>query len=153
MITSLFVFHPQRSIAEDQFITPLVDVQDVKPLTLEQHVKQIFGDNAEVAMAVFTHESGLDLSTTHYNCKYVSAKNGKVHSKTCKKGDNEKAWSVDCGVAQVNVKGKVCPKKLLTLEGNMEAVEKIYNDQGLSAWVSYTSGAYKKFLKDTNTES
>jgi hypothetical protein len=34
----------------------------------------------------------------------------------------------------------------MTLEGNMVAVEKIYNEQGLRAWVSYNTGAYKKFL-------
>lgn len=124
----------------------MVETEVEVPLTFEQHIEHIFGDNARVATAVLTHESSLNLKAKHYNCKYVSAKTGKTYSTTCKKGDSIKAWSVDCGIAQVNVKGQVCPSKLMTLEGNMVAVEKIYNEQGLRAWVSYTSGAYKKFL-------
>ena len=148
MIASLFVFHLQRLVAEDQKIVPLevVVVEEVKPLTLEQHVEHIFGDNSEVALAVFKHESGLNLTLTHYNCRYVSEKTGKTYSTTCKKGDKYKSWSVDCGIAQINTKGQVCPANLLNLEGNMKAVERIYKEQGIRAWVSYTSGAYKKFL-------
>lgn len=111
------------------------------PITLEQHIERIFGDKAEVALAVFKHESeGLKLDAKNYNCIY----NGK--STFCKKGDEAKAWSVDCGIAQVNIRGKVCPPELLTLEGNMKAVEKIYKQQGLNAWVSYKNGKYKQFL-------
>jgi hypothetical protein len=64
----------------------------------------------------------------------------------CKKGDEYKAWSVDCGIAQINTRGQICPKELLTLEGNMKALEKIYKEQGLNAWVSYKTGAYKRYL-------
>ena len=53
---------------------------------------------------------------------------------------------MDCGIGQANFKGQVGPPKTLTREGNMEVVEKIYKEQGLRAWVSYKSGAYKKFL-------
>jgi hypothetical protein len=145
-VAAMFFFHTQRLIAEDKTIVPLVEVTEVKPLTFEQHIEQIFGENAEIATAVLTHESSLNLKAKHYNCRYVNAKTGKTYSTTCRKGDNEKAWSVDCGIAQVNVKGQVCPSKLMTLEGNMVAVERIYNEQGLRAWVSYNTGAYKKFL-------
>ncbi len=128
VVLSLTIY-PHRGSADDPVIT------------LEQHVQRIFGSKAKVALAVFKHESeGLKLNAINYNCRY----NGR--STFCKKGDIQKAWSVDCGLAQVNVKGKVCPKELMTLEGNMQAVEKIYKEQGLNAWVSYKSGAYKKFL-------
>lgn len=103
-------------------------------------IDDIFGDEAEIATAVLMHESGLRLDAINWNCRYE----GK--SKSCKIEDRHLAWSVDCGIGQTNVKGKVCPAKLLTLDGNMEQIEKIYKSQGLSAWVSYTSGAYKKFL-------
>lgn len=108
--------------------------------TQEQYIQEIFGAKAKIATAVLKHESGMKLDAVNYNCRYDG------RSTFCKKGDKAKAWSVDCGVAQVNVKGTVCPEHLFTLEGNMKAVEKIYNEQGLNAWVSYKTGAYKKFL-------
>lgn len=119
------------------------------PLTFEQHIERIFGENAVVASAVLTHESSLNLEAKNWNCFYTNPETGKRYSKSCKKEDRHLAWSVDCGIAQINVRGQVCPSKLLTLEGNMEAVERIYKTQGLRAWVSYTSGAYKKFLPKT----
>ena len=130
-ILSLLV-SPQRAIAEP------VEISETK--TLEQHIEIIFGENAEVALAVLKHESGLRLDAKGWNCMY----GGK--SRACKPEDRPRAWSVDCGIAQVNVRGQVCPKNLLTLEGNMEQVERIYKEQGLNAWVSYKSGAYKKYM-------
>jgi hypothetical protein len=112
----------------------------IKPKLQEDYIKEIFGDKAKIATAVLMHESSMKLNAINYNCRY----NGK--SKSCKRGDEKLAWSVDCGIAQVNVKGRVCPKHLFTLEGNMKAVEKIYKTQGLKAWVSYTTGRYKKFM-------
>ena len=109
--------------------------------TQEDYIKEIFGAKANIATAVLKHESGMKLDAVNYNCYY-----GK-RSTFCKKEDRVKAWSVDCGIAQVNVKGKVCPKHLFTLEGNMKAVEKIYKEQGLEAWVSYKNGKYKQFMK------
>lgn len=126
---SLLGFNPQRTTADDTVIK-----------TPEQYIKEIFGANAKIATAVLEHESGMNLTAINYNCKY----NGK--STFCKKGDEGKAWSVDCGIGQTNVKGKVCPAHLLTLEGNMEKVEQIYKTQGLNAWVSYKNKKYKQFL-------
>lgn len=130
VLASLIGFYPQRLNADAPIIAPTVD----------QYISNIFGKEAKVAKAVLTHESGLRLDAVNYNCFY----NGK--SKSCKKTDQPKAWSVDCGIAQVNVKGTQCPKELLTLSGNMLAVSKIYKEQGLNAWVSFSSGAYKKYL-------
>lgn len=110
------------------------------PPTLDQYISEIFGSKAPVAKAVIMHESNLKLDSINYNCIY----GGK--STFCKKIDRKNAWSVDCGIAQINVRGTVCPKKLLTLEGNMQAVAVIYKTQGLSAWASYNNGAYKQYL-------
>jgi hypothetical protein len=129
ILTSLYGIIPQR-----------IEAGEPEIKTQEQYIKEIFGANARIATAVLKHESGMNLTAINYNCRY----NGK--STSCKKGDEYKAWSVDCGLAQVNVKGQVCPKELLTLEGNMKAVERIYQEQGLNAWVSWKSGAYKQYL-------
>lgn len=120
-------------------------VKPVVPIEVEEHIIDIFGDKADIATAVLLHEGGMNLDAKGYNCFYTD-KNGKRYSTHCKKEDRPKAWSVDCGLAQINVKGQTCPSELLTLEGNMKEVERIYKTQGLNAWVSYKSGAYKKFL-------
>ena len=127
--SSLLGYQPQR-----------IEAGELPNKTQEQYIQDIFGAKAKVATAVLKHESGMKLNAINYNCRY----NGK--STFCKKGDEYKAWSVDCGIAQVNTKGTVCPEHLLTLEGNMQAVEKIYKEQGLNAWVSYKNKAYLQFM-------
>lgn len=120
--------------------TVLVAADEVPKPTLDEYIQNIFGEKAKIAKAVIMHESQNKLDSVNYDCRY----NGK--STFCRKGDEKKAWSVDCGIAQVNVKGQVCPKDLLTLEGNMKAVAVIYKEQGLKAWASYNNGGYKQFL-------
>ena len=128
---SLFLVSPTKGETDPPIIKP----------TLDDRLVQIFGDKAEIAKAVFMHESGgMKLDAVNYNCIY----NGK--STFCKKGDRAKAWSVDCGMAQINIKGKICPSELMTLEGTLIAVERIYKEQGLRAWVSYKSKAYLRFM-------
>ena len=115
---------------------------DIKILTLDEYLQQVFGDKAPLMKAVFMHESGgMKLDAVNYNCIY----NGK--STFCKKEDKSKAWSVDCGAFQINVRGKVCPKEYFTIHGSIPKVEEIYRTQGPRAWVSYKSGAYKQFMK------
>lgn len=137
IVCSLYGFVPQSRNEAELIIVPL---------TFEQHMQQIFGVNAEIATAVLTHESSLKLDAVNYNCRYINPKTGRLYSTFCKKDDYGDAWSVDCGIAQINIKGKTCPPKLLTLEENMKQVEKIYKTQGLNAWVSYKNGSYKKYL-------
>lgn len=132
LLLPLAVFITKPTIAEELKI--------VQP-TFEQEISRIFKDKTNIALAVFQHESnGGDINAKNYNCRY----HGK--STSCKKGDEKKAWSIDCGKAQINVKGQVCPPELMTDEGQIKAIEKIYKEQGLNAWVSYKNGAYKKFL-------
>lgn len=108
--------------------------------TFEQEMNRIFGDKTKIAYAVIMHESNMNYKAINYNCIY----NGK--STFCKKGDKSKAWSVDCGVAQINVRGQICPESLFTEKGQLEAIERIYDSQGLNAWVSYKNKSYLKFL-------
>jgi hypothetical protein len=114
-------------------------IEIVKP-TFDQEINRIFGEKAEIAKAVFMHESRMKLNAINYNCKY----DGKTTF--CKKGDRAKAISLDCGIGQINVKGKVCPKELMTEEGQIIAIEKIYKKQGLRAWASFNNKQYLKFL-------
>ena len=115
------------------------ELEIVQP-SFEQEITRIFGSKAEIALAVFEHESNNDIDSINYNCRYDGI------STFCKKGDEKKAWSVDCGVDQINVRGQVCPPQLLTEMGSIPYIEKIYKEQGLKAWVSYNNKKYKDFL-------
>jgi len=131
VITSLLV-SPTKVISETLPIVPAP--------TFEQEMNRIFGDKTKIAYAVIMHESNMNYKAINYNCIY----NGR--STFCKKGDESKAWSVDCSVAQINVRGQSCPAELMTSEGQIKAIERIYKEQGLNAWVSYKNGSYLKFL-------
>lgn len=122
-------------------VEPVKNIKIIRQLTEEEskEINRIFGKKATIATAVLKHESGLKVDAVNHNCRY----NGK--STFCKKGDTN-IISSDCGLGQINIKTKNCPAELLTSQGNLKAIEKIYKAQGLTAWVSFKSGAYRKFL-------
>jgi hypothetical protein len=131
------------------FQPKLLVAQDKVPETFAQGIERIFSDKTEIAKAVFFHESNNKLDAINYNCIYTKYdEDGKPiqYSTSCKKGDESKAWSVDCGAGQINVRAKTCPEELFTVEGTLVAIERIYKTQGLNAWVSYKTGRYKKYL-------
>lgn len=107
---------------------------------VEELIKEKFQDDSEVVSAVFKAESGHRADAMGWNCYY----NGV--SKACLPQDRDKAWSVDCGVAQINVIGKTCPEELFDPENNLNVAKKMYESRGLSPWVAWVSGAFKKHL-------
>lgn len=146
----VFVTQPTGAESPTQPEPPAIPI--VTPPTIDQEIERIFGDKATIAKATIFHESNLNLKAINYNCHYyrINSEGKEVrYSRSCKPGDAPLAWSVDCGIGQINTRGKVCPAILFTMEGNMAAIERIYKTQGLEAWVSYTSGAYKKFMPRT----
>lgn len=114
------------------------------PSHIETLIRTTFREDEETAVAVLKSESHLNPNAINYNCRY----NGI--SKSCKKGDEDKAWSTDCGVAQINVSGKGCPAELMNPKKNLEVARKKYENKGNSfiAWVQYTNGNYKKYLNN-----
>lgn len=103
-------------------------------------IKELWKDEARTALAVFQAESGLRPEAVGYNCYY----GGK--SKACKPEDRHLAWSVDCSVAQVNVKGKVCPAELMNPETNLKKAYEMYSRRGWQPWYAFSGGNYKKYL-------
>lgn len=123
---------------------------------IELAIAEYFRDEGlstvQEAAAVFRHESGLQLNAKGWNCEYEkwSWKHGrkiKVYT-ACKPQDrgSAKNWSVDCGVAQINVRGQTCPAELMTLEGNLAAAKKLYNERGFEPWVSWQKERHRKFM-------
>lgn len=114
---------------------------EVAPLTVEEKICAVFGEDCKTMIAIFKAESGLKADAIGYNCMYE----GK--SAVCKPEDRHLAWSVDCGIAQINHRGKVCPAELLEVNNNLEVGKKILNTQGLMAWSSFKAGKHLKFLE------
>lgn len=57
-----------------------------------------------------------------------------------------KNGTIDRGVWQINSVHGFNPDTLLTLDGNAAAAKQIYDKQGLGAWSTYNSGAYKSHM-------
>lgn len=115
-------------------------------------LKQYFPDYAQarIMAAVLQHESQFKVNAKSYNCYYTKLdKNGKPvkYSTFCKKGDEHKAWSVDCGIAMLNYHGKVCPAYTMDPKLALAKTKSMVEKRGFQPWVSYTSGAYKQYLK------
>lgn len=101
--------------------------------------------NGHIAVAVAKSESGLRSTAMGWNCHYYDAQ-GKRYSKACNPEDRPKAWSVDCGVMQINHLGKTCPSHLFNPDENIRIGRDMFKNRGFSPWVAFTKGLYLKYL-------
>lgn len=102
-------------------------------------IAQTFPEDSATALAVMKAESGGNATSMNWNCRY----NGV--SQTCRAEDRDQAWSVDCGLMQINTLGKVCPEELFDPQNNLKIAKSMYASRGWNPWVSYWSGGYLKF--------
>jgi len=77
---------------------------------------------------VAKHESNFNPRAMNWNCRY----GGK--STFCKEEDRNKAWSVDCGLFQVNFKGNKCPEYLFDVDVNISQFITMYMSRGWQPW-------------------
>lgn len=87
-------------------------------------IEEKFPENPKLMVAIARAESGLNPYATNKN------KNG----------------SVDTGIFQINSVHGHDQLELTKIEKNIEVARKVYEKQGLGAWVAYTNGSFKKFL-------
>lgn len=106
----------------------LVKQAKAKEPTVEDKIKAVFGSKASTFIAISKAESGTQAGQKGYNCYYGDK------SKACKPGDENKAWSVDCGLLQVNVYGRICPYEMYDIDYNLQAAKGKYDRQGFNAW-------------------
>ncbi|MEW6126741.1 MAG: hypothetical protein AB1757_06860 [Acidobacteriota bacterium] len=123
-IQNIFLIEPR----ETPIANPVVKEAEAKEPTLEDRVRDVFGNHTDTFMKIASAESGQNSGNKGYNCIY----NGE--SMACKKGDEAKAWSVDCGFLQVNVQGRICPAEMYDLEYNLQAAKGKFDRQGFQAW-------------------
>lgn len=87
-------------------------------------IAKTFPENPDVMVAIAKAESGLNPKASNVN------RNG----------------SSDIGLFQVNSIHGYDDLEMFDPEKNIEAARKIYEKQGLTAWVAFQNGSYKKFL-------
>lgn len=98
----------------------------------EEYGPDVMNESFDVAK----NESGWRHDAQGWNCIY----DGK--SQACKTQDRSQAWSVDCGLMQINVKGKVCPEELFDIKVNVSKAVAMYERRGWSPWVAARSLGY-----------
>lgn len=115
-------------------------------------IRNIFIEEPEKAIAVFRSESGLRSNAKGWNC-YYTGDNGEQISKACNPEDREKAWSVDCGIAQLNFPGKECPIESMDADWNIQKAHewkylsnKRAGGTGWGPWVAEANGRHLVFL-------
>lgn len=100
----------------------------------EQLIKEVFGDKADIAIAIAKAESGLNPEAV-----------GDLHITFEKNG---KLMGMSCGLFQVRIlEGRPDCETLKNPKENVEYAKRIYEARGdFTAWSAYTNGAYKKYL-------
>lgn len=94
---------------------------------------EVFNIDPKTALAIAKHESRFNPDAMNWNCYY-----GKK-STFCKPEDRDRAWSVDCGIFQVNVKGKVCPEYMFNVDVNISQFINLYLQRGFQPWKASSS--------------
>lgn len=127
------------TVPETEYNTPKKEIEN----KIKHYFPRSWRDMIPVAYA----ESNLNHNAQNWNCYYnkdetivYSTKVKGSHSTFCKKGHRAYAWSVDCGVMQLNVKGKVCPKE--SIDEHLKKAADLSKIQGKEAWVTYKEGKH-----------
>ena len=92
--------------------------------------------------AILRAESGLNPNAKGWNCIYGQK------SMACKVEDRPKAWSVDCGIAQINVRGLDCPAHLFDMTQNLLIAKDRFYKKGCKEWSACKNGSYKLYLNN-----
>lgn len=95
------------------------------------------------ALDVAQNESGWKSDAQNWNCWYSAdgtVKSQKTESTdvstSCREQDKPMAWSVDCGLLQINVSGKTCPADLFDPKKNVAKAVEMYKRRGWTPWVA-----------------
>lgn len=151
-----FSVGPEQAQAASSEIFPIGETKEYDPCELadvlcedelpkpenevERLIFETFPEDPETALAIAKAESRMDSRAMGWNCRY-----GGV-SMACKPEDRGKAWSVDCGLYQLNRLGQSCPPETFDISHNITKAREMYERRGWKPWVAYTSGKYLKYL-------
>jgi hypothetical protein len=108
---------------------------------IQNLIYEYFKTEYRTSLAIFTAESGLRADAQGFNCRY-----GGV-SQACRAGDEGRAVSTDCGIAQINVQGKTCPPELFNPRHNLEVARAKYEQSNWKPWSAFKNKSYLTYLK------
>jgi hypothetical protein len=91
---------------------------------IEQRIREMFGEDADVMLAIAKAESSLNSIAIHKNSNNTT----------------------DCGIFQINVPGDGCPHELFDVNNNINRAKMLYDKRGFQPWVVFNTGAYKRYL-------
>lgn len=111
---------------------------------IAMYILGVFGEDGEEMLATLIAESGLNPEAKGWNCTYPE--NGQMISRACNPEDRPRAWSVDCGVAQLNFSGTECPKESFDPVWSVDMAFKKFQRQGWGAWVANARGLHEKYM-------
>lgn len=119
-----------------RFVQPafadIVESKEAKETATTQEIiaeiAQVFKEVPVEAILCFYKESKLKPTAMNWNCKY----NGR--STSCAYKDRDNAFSVDCGVAQINTPGKYCPGNLMDYKENIKRAYQMFKKRGWQPW-------------------
>ena len=101
-----------------------------QPFNIENYIKEVFGKNADVALAVAKAESGLDPLQVN---------------------DNPKTKDYSVGLYQINLYGRLKESRpseewLKDAKNNIDYAKSMFDSQGWQPWSAYKNGHYKRYL-------
>lgn len=147
--------------SEEAFMIPVVVTP---PPTIEDKIKQHFPRSWPNFIQIAHAESKMNPNAIGYNCWYNSKsiynQEGKLEhatgtvvyaskvedsfSTSCKPPHRKYAWSLDCGLMQLNTKAKQCPKE--DLDTHLARAAELSKKQGECGWFGYKN-YYKECTK------
>lgn len=138
---SLYVSSPSIGItgAYSPLETPTPTPTPSRPEVIYELSKQFDKFGADVvfqSILVAKNESGWKYNAQGWNCLYDGV------SAPCKVQDRSNAWSVDCGIMQINVRGTVCPVELFDIKTNISKAVAMYEHRKWSPWVTAKNLGY-----------
>lgn len=132
--------HGVPSTSEDQEAQVENNTQSITEI-----VNILFRDDPVTANAVRMAEGGDNPKAMNWNCRY-NRPDGSSYSTACRSEDRGRAWSVDCGYFQINVREQECPEILFDPIHNVQVAREMYERRGWQPWAAYNNGSYKKYL-------
>jgi hypothetical protein len=109
--------------------SPTGNLPDITP---EQRVQIVFGDKADIMLAIAECESGQEQFDSDGTTKNSPTNDWGFMQ------INATSWDKEAKRLGLDYKGSV--------KDNIEMAKYIYNKQGLRAWSTYKNGCYKKHL-------
>lgn len=112
--------------------------------SVETKIRKYFPKHWRDFIQIAHAESQMKVDAVGYNCYYYHGKATttpiKGGSKACKKEDRSLAWSLDCGLMQLNTLSKKCPKRDSSeeyLDEHLKVAAQLSREQGKCAWYGY----------------